>query len=332
MILSKIMLRPPYTITQLILNEVAACSELIGRIQAYPARAVSPQLRKQNKIKSIFGSLKIEGNSLDLDQMTAILDHKRVIGPKRDILEVENAIKAYEAMEQWHTHSEKDFLAAHQMMMNGIIENPGRYRARQVGVLAGDKIAHVGPSYKLVPKLMQDLFDYLAGSREENILISSSVFHYELEFTHPFLDGNGRMGRLWQSALISQTFPIFRNIPIENAIRENQAEYYQALAASDQQGHSTSFIEFMLRLIKSVLNEFYQAFGREKESASGRLDYAVGELKGRTFTRKDYKALFIGMSTATASRDLKKGVDEKWITKTGDKRMTLYTIKDSKSK
>jgi Fic family protein len=320
--------KPPYTITNVILNEIAACSELIGKIQAYPAKAVSPKLRRQNRIKSIFGSLKIEGNSLDLDQMTAILDQRRVQGPVKDIREVENALKAYETMDKWDIHSEPDFLAAHKQMMKGVLDNAGRYRTSQVGVLTGNKVAHVGPGYKLVPKLMGNLFQYLRNSKEENSLIVGSVFHYELEFIHPFLDGNGRMGRLWQNAIISSSFPIFRNIPIENAIRENQKEYYQALAASDKQGNSTVFIEFSLGIIRRALQEFHSVFGSEKESVDSRLEYALQELKGKSFSRKEYKTLFIGLSTATASRDLKKGVDEKRIVKTGDKRLTRYATKN----
>lgn len=320
------MSKPPYSITSDILKQVAACSELLGKIQAYPAKAVSPRLRKQNRVKSIFGSLKIEGNSLDLDQMTAIINHRRVAGPRKDIREVENAIQAYAAMDRWDIHSEKDFLAAHKLLMSGILETAGRYRPSQVGVFAGDRVAHVGPSHKLVPKLMQDLFHYLQANPDENVLILSSVFHYEIEFIHPFQDGNGRMGRLWQSAILADRFPIFRNIPIENSIRENQADYYRALAEADKRGNCTVFIEFILGEIWKSLEEFHHVFGSEKESADSRLEYALEEFKNKAFSRKDYQTLFIGMSTATASRDLRKGVEDKRIAKSGDKRLTKYTL------
>jgi cell filamentation protein, protein adenylyltransferase len=320
--------KPPYIITPVILNEVAACFGLIGKIQAFPAKTVSPGLRKQNRVKSIFGSLKIEGNSLDIDQMTALFNHQRIRGPKKDIQEVENAIRANDILDTWSIYKEKDFLSAHKMLMSNIIDTAGHYRSSQVGVFAGDRVAHVGPSYKLVPKLMQGIFDYLKNSRDENALIVGSVFHYEVEFIHPFQDGNGRMGRLWQSAILSDAFPVFRNIPVENAIRDNQEGYYKALAASDKQGSSTVFIEFMLVVIRKALEDFCGIFGSEKESAESRLQYAMEELKDKTFTRKDYKVLFVGMSTATASRDLKKGVDENRITKTGEKRLTRYKLLD----
>ena len=194
MIVSK--MKPPYEITSSILKLITSISEKIGEVNANLLNKPSPKLRKQNRIKTIHSSLKIEGNTLTEEQITALLENKKVIGPKKDVLEVLNAIKIYENLEEFKPSNEKSFLKAHKSLMVGLIENAGKYRNQSVGIVIGSKVEHLAPPFRNVPYLMKDLFKYLKQS-DEIELIKSCVFHYEMEFIHPFLDGNGRMGRLW---------------------------------------------------------------------------------------------------------------------------------------
>jgi len=230
MIVSK--MRPPYEITPSILKLIISISEKIGEVNANLLNKPSPKLRKQNRIKTIHSTLKIEGNTLTQEQITALLENKRVIGPKKDVLEVLNAIKIYENLEEYNPSNEKSFLKAHQKVMEGLIENSGKYRNQSVGIVKGSKIEHLAPPFKNVPYLMKDLFEYLKKS-DEIELIKSCVFHYEMEFIHPFLDGNGRMGRLWQTLILMKKYPIFEFLPFETLISKDQKKYYKALADSE---------------------------------------------------------------------------------------------------
>ena len=240
--------QPPYTITPAILNLVAQISEAVGRLTVLTDSAKSLRLRRINRVRSIRGSLAIEGNALSEEQITAILDGKRVIAPPREIQEVRNAIAAYEHLEQWRPEAETDLLEAHHRMMDGLINEAGVYRRGGVGVMAGGRVIHMAPSADRVPVLMRDLIQWLAAS-EEHPLITSSVFHYEFEFIHPFADGNGRMGRLWQTLILTLWNLLFADIPVESMVHEHQTEYYQALQKSSEQTDSARFIEFMLRMI-----------------------------------------------------------------------------------
>ncbi len=194
--------RPPYTITQEILNRVAVISEAVGRLTAFtdPSRAL--RLRRGNRIRTIHGSLAIEGNTLSEAQITAILEGKRVIAPPREVQEVKNALAAYERFDVWRPEVEQDLLDAHRILMAGLIDEAGLYRCGGVEVMAGQQLIHMAPPAHRLPQLMGDLFRWLAGT-DAHPLIASSVFHYEFEFIHPFTDGNGRMGRLWQSLILA---------------------------------------------------------------------------------------------------------------------------------
>src|SRR5690606_12004833 len=196
------------------------------------------------KIKTIHSSLQIEGNTLSQEQITALIENKRVIGPPKDVAEVLNAIKVYEDLESFKPKDVKSFLKAHQIMMSGLIANPGKYRNKSVGIVQGSEVAHVAPPFENVPFLMNDLFTYLKKS-DEIVLIKSCVFHYEMEFIHPFLDGNGRIGRLWQTIILMEQYPVFEFLPFETLISKTQNEYYKALALSDKSGKSTFFIEYI---------------------------------------------------------------------------------------
>lgn len=316
-------MKPPYDITPKILRLVTTISEKIGEINAHFLDKPTPKLRKQNKIKTIHNSLKIEGNTLTEQQITAIVEKKKVIGPQKDILEVLNAIEVYDAIERFKFYSEKDFLKAHKMLMKGLINNPGTYRKQGVGIVNGDRVEHIAPPHENVPYLMKDLFRYLKDKSELN-LIKGCVFHYEMEFIHPFLDGNGRMGRLWQTLILKDKYPVFEFIPLETLISKSQKEYYEALSKSDNRGNSTYFIEYMLEIIDKALEQTLSN-GNRKLKQIDRLKYFL-ELDQTEFTRKDYMNIFKDISPATASRDLKKGIELGLFKKTGEKNKTKYII------
>ncbi|MEZ4798771.1 MAG: Fic family protein [Flavobacteriales bacterium] len=319
------MSKPPYEITPRVLELVVAVSEKLGQINAHFLDKPSPQLRKINRIKTIYSSLSIEGNTLSEAQITDIIDNKRVVGPKKDITEVLNAIKAYDEIGDLKVKSKKSFLKAHHILMQNLIEDNGRYRKSGVGIMAGNKIAHMAPPAKNVPYLMEELFEYLKNSKEIT-LIKSCVFHYEMEFIHPFIDGNGRMGRLWQTLILMQEYPVFEFIPLENVILNSQKKYYQALAKSDKLASSTPFVEYMLEVIDNALTGMLN-LNQQIRTSEDRVSYFI-KLGIKSFSRKDYMNVFKNISTATASRDLKNGVENGFFSKEGDKKNTTYRIKN----
>jgi len=319
-----IKMNPPYEITSSILKLITSISEKIGEVNANLLNKPSPKLRKQNRIKTIHSSLKIEGNTLTEEQITALLENKRVIGPKKDVVEVLNAIKIYENLENYSPFSEKSFLKAHLNLMEGLIEQPGKYRKQGVGIVKGSKVEHLAPPFDNVPYLMKDLFKYLKES-DEIELIKSCVFHYEMEFIHPFLDGNGRMGRLWQTLILMEKYPLFEFLPFETLISNDQEKYYKALAESDKSGNSTKFIEYMLNVINISISELLD-YNNRTLTEKDRLEY-FSSLNKSDFNRKDYMDVFKDISSATASRDLKKGVELNIFEKIGEKNKTRYRKK-----
>lgn len=316
-------MKPPYTISSQILNLVSEVAHKIGEVNASFLTKQSPELRKQNRIRTIQASLAIEGNTLAIDQVTAILDKKRVIGPPKDIAEVNNAIQVYAQLSKYHPYTEKAFLSAHKTLMQGLVKYPGKYRQSGVGIVKGQTIAHLAPPAAQVPVLMKQLFQYLRND-EEAILIKSCVFHYEVEFIHPFADGNGRMGRLWQTLILMQQYPVFEYLPFETLISKHQQEYYQALSISDKRGESTYFIVFMLGILRNALDELL----KERTGPISSLErIGLFITSGvRSFTRKDYMAYFKTVSSATASRDLQLAVQKKLIKKQGEKNQTSYQV------
>ena len=249
------MYTPPFTVTDEILHLVSEISEQIGTLNALLGeRMPSPMLRKENQIKTIHSSLAIEHNSLSLQQVTDVIDGKHVLGAPNEIQEVKNALQAYQLMLQLDAFSETDLLRAHSLMMADLVDNAGHYRKGSVGVFDGDKCIHVAPSADRVPTLMAELFAWEKETKTHP-LISSCVFHYEFEFIHPFMDGNGRMGRYWQTLLLSRWKGIFAWLPVETIVKKHQQEYYQAIAQSDAKGDSTDFIVFMLKCILQTISE-----------------------------------------------------------------------------
>jgi Fic family protein len=315
------LMRPPYQITSSILKSIASISEKIGEVNAKYLIKTNPELRKQNQIKTIHSSLSIEGNTLSEEQITAIVENKRVIGSRKDITEVVNALAVYQSLNTFKYNSQRDFLKAHQMLMDNLVESPGKYRNKGVGIVKGSKVAHLAPPAENVTYLMKNLFYYL-NDKNELTLIKSCVFHYEMEFIHPFIDGNGRMGRLWQTLILMKDFPVFEFLPFETLISKNQAAYYKALSTSDKEGESTKFIEFLLSIIDLSLHELLQN-STPKLKDKDRILLFIENVSD-DFTRKDYLDYFKNLSSATASRDLKTAVKEGLIEKFGDKNSTTY--------
>lgn len=315
-------MKPPYTITGKILKLVASISERIGEINSAHLNKPPTELRKKNRIKTIHSSLEIEGNTLTIEQITAIIENKRVVGSAKDILEVKNAITVYDYLDKLNPFSFDSFSEAHGMLMNGLIESAGRLRTKSVGIIKGSEITHVAPQSEMLKPLLNDLFNYLKND-DDLILIKSCVFHYEMEFIHPFIDGNGRMGRLWQTLILKEAYPVFEFLPIETLIKERQEKYYEALGKSDNTGESTLFIEFMLEIILESLEELLNIQNVSLLNID-RINLFKSIIKEDYFTRKDYLKNFREISTATASRDLQFAVENGLIEKKGDKNATRY--------
>jgi Fic family protein len=320
-----IMVYKYYEGTPQIINLATEIGRLLGVVDATHLRKPRTELRKKNKVKTIRASLAIEGNTLGEDQITAIIDHKRVIGPSKDIKEVENAIQVYDNLSNFDAFSKESYLEAHRLLMSGLVEMPGQFRTGSVGVMQGDRIAHLAPPGWNVDYLMTDLFRYLKEG-EDNLIIKSCVFHYEMEFIHPFVDGNGRMGRLWQTVILMQSNPVFEYLPIEQEIKKSQEEYYNVLIHCDKEGLSTKFVEYLLHKIKLSLEDLVNQ-QRDSFTDRERLHYFLDQTGTGEFTRKDYLKMFPNLSTATATRDLRKGVEDAILSRKGTDRLARYQKK-----
>lgn len=246
--------KPPFHMTDKMTSLIAEISEQVGRITVLQEGTISPHLRRENRIRTIHSSLAIEHNSLSLEQVTAILDGKRVLGNPNEIKEVQNAYEAYELMLQLNPASVDDLLRAHKLMMNGLVSENGRFRSGGVGVFDGEVLIHMAPPAEFVPEHIKNLFAWYQKS-ELHPLIKSAIFHYEFEFIHPFADGNGRIGRMWHSLLLGKWKEMFFWLPIEELIQSRQKEYYDALGAADKQADSAGFVELILEIIRDSLTE-----------------------------------------------------------------------------
>ena len=317
-----IMIHKYYEGTPKIINLSTEIGRLLGVVDATHLRKPQTEIIKKNKVKTIRASLAIEGNTLSEDQITAILENKRVIGPSKDIKEVENAIQTYDNLTKFDAFSKESYLKAHRLLMTGLVDMPGQFRTGSVEVVQGDRIAHLAPPGWNVDNLMTTLFWYLKEG-EDNLIIKSCVFHYEMEFIHPFLDGNGRMGRLWQTVILMCANPVFEYLPIEQEIKKRQEEYYNVLSQCDKEGLSTKFVEYLLSKIKLSLSELVDT-QRGSFSDIERLNYFLDQIDTEDFTRKDYLKLFPNISTATATRDLRKGVEAGILSREGSDRLARY--------
>ena len=245
---------PPYIISDKTVNLISDITEIITKITINDNMSNNPRLRRDNRIRTIHASLAIENNSLSLDQVTDIINGKRILGAPDEICEVKNAFEAYNKLLELNPYSIKDILLAHKVLMNELTKEAGTFRSGGVGIFAGKQLVHMAPQAKQVPHLIKDLVDW-AKKAEVHPLIKSCVFHYEFEFIHPFADGNGRMGRMWQTLLLYKWKSLFGWLPIETLIRERQEEYYKVLGECDHSADSGKFVEFLLTTIYDALSE-----------------------------------------------------------------------------
>lgn len=299
---------PPFELTNQIIDYVAEIAELVGRLTVTSPLSASPTLRRASRIRTIHGSLAIEQNTLSLEQVTAVLNGKHVLAPPKDIAEVKNAYEIYERLDELDPYSVDDLLTAHGIMTRGLVEESGMFRTRPVGVVDSEgHVLHFGTLPQYVPDLVMELLNWVKTS-EVHMLIRSCVFHYEFELIHPFADGNGRVGRLWHTLLLSKWNPAFDWLPVESIIHDRQQEYYDAINVSNDAGESTAFIEFMLSAIKASLMD---TINTSDEMSDGKMDKATLRwkkieeyLKTHDYIMNaDVRAL-CGVSAATANRIL----------------------------
>ncbi len=320
--------KPPFEVTVGMLDRIAEIGELVGAVTAAPELKTNPVLRRSNRIRSIYSSLAIEQNTLSLEQVTAVLNGKRVLAPPKDIAEVQNAYEIYEMLDRLDPYSVEDLLDAHGIMTRGLVGESGCFRTRPVGVVdqAGN-ILHFGTLPDYVPGAVAELLEWVRDS-QIHMLIKSCVFHYEFEVIHPFADGNGRMGRLWHTLLLARWKPIFAWLPVESIIHDRQEAYYAAINRSNFEGESTVFLEFMLTAIRDALREAAQTAGimeeqKPEEERWCKISQFLEE-KG-TVTNENVREL-LGVSAATASRVLGKLVSEGKIKKVRLGKTWGYTL------
>ena len=305
--------KPPFEITNQMIDYVAEIAELLGRLNVTDALSSNPTLRRSNRIRTIHGSLAIEQNTLSLEQVTAVLNGKHVLAPPKDIAEVKNAYEIYERLDELDPYSVDDLLIAHGIMTRGLVEESGMFRTRPVGVVDSEgHVLHFGTLPQYVPALVMELLDWVKTS-EVHMLIRSCVFHYELELIHPFADGNGRVCRLWHTLLLSKWNPAFAWLPVESIIHDRQQEYYDAINTSNDAGESTVFIEFMLSAIKASLMD---AIRTSDEMSDGKMDKATLRwkkieeyLKIHDYIMNADVRELCGVSAATANRILASFVE-----------------------
>ena len=326
-------LSPPFKITNDILNLVYEIGELVGKISAEKEFEKNLTLRKENRIKTIYSSLAIEQNTLTFEQVTDVINGKRVLAPLKDIKEVQNAYEIYERLEELNENSMKDLLLAHKIMTSELIKESGRFRSKNAGVYQGDKLIHMGTLPEYIPELINNLFLWLKNSKEHP-LIKAAVFHYEFEFIHPFQDGNGRIGRLWHSLILSKWKKFFAWLPIESLVQKYQKEYYIAINNSNKDGESNEFILFMLEIIKETLIELVETqkvtdkvidkmTDKNKERVKLLMKY-LGQ--NDSISNKEAQSL-LSISEATARRFLNSLVKENLLVAVGEYKARKYIKK-----
>jgi Fic family protein len=310
--------KPAYTITSNILKLTAKITEAITKIELDSSFIISPKLRRENQVKTLAGTLEIEGNYLGEEKITAILDGKRVLGTNMELAEVEGTINAYKLLEEYKCYKLEDLLKAHSLLMRGILESAGSFRT--VRVVVGE---HIPPIPMILPHLMDELFEWLETS-DEHPLIKSCVFHYEFEYIHPFLDGNGRIGRLWQSVILYQWRSIFSSLPTESLIRDNQKAYYDALQVSNMMEESTAFIEFMLGVILDTIENVPKVVTKNvpNDRAFFILKYMIAD---STVTIKELAEL-LKVNEKTIKRDIEKLKELGKVKRTGSARKGIWQV------
>lgn len=322
--------KPPFEITNAMIDHVAEIAELVGRLTSTNQLSANPTLRRTNRIRTIHGSLAIEQNTLTLEQVTAVLNGKQVLAPPKDIAEVKNAYDIYERLDELDPYSVDDLLTAHSIMTRGLVDESGVFRSKPVGVVDQEgHVLHFGTLPQYVPDLVMELLDWVKSS-DVHMLIRNCVFHYEFELIHPFADGNGRVGRLWHTLLLSKWNPAFSWLPVEPMIHARQPEYYAAINASNDAGESTVFIEFVLSAIKASLMD---AIDTSDVMSDGSMDKATLRwkqiekfLETHEFIMNADVRRICNVSAATANRILVRLVLEKKLLKRNIKGCWVYIV------
>lgn len=321
---------PPFKITSQIIDLISQISEAIGEINSLENNPRHLELRKENRIKTIHSSLAIENNSLSIEQITAIIEGKRVLGNPNEIQEVKNALQAYELLLTLNPYEEKDLLKAHKLMMSDLVERNGKYRNDGVGVFDGKQVVHLAPPADRVPFLMADLFQWLKNS-DVHPLIKSCVFHYEFEFIHPFQDGNGRMGRLWQTVILKDWKSVFAWLPIETLIKENQDEYYKALSSNDSNADSTNFIVFMLQTILNTIKEILETEKKITRKINVKITAnqkkILEAIKQNPFVTQEELSQIVGIAKLNINKNMKKLQEQGIIERVGADKNGKWIIK-----
>ena len=324
--------QPPFSINEEITNLIVEIGEYVGTITTYDAMRPNPILRRENQIKTIHSSLAIEQNTLTLKQVTDVINGKRILGPPQDIREVKNAYEAYERVSVLDPYSVKNLLLAHKIMMEGLVKEAGSFRSGNVGIYAGTKLIHAGTPAKYVPDLMKQLFTWLKQSKYHP-LVKSCIFHYEFEFIHPFADGNGRTGRLWQSLILQKWKEVFAWIPVETLVYENQNEYYKMLQQADKVGDSTKFVEFMLGMIRNALKEIIETNSGTNVATNVAVNVVTNEEKIIALLRQDGNmsanmlSVSVGITQRHAQRILAKLKDEGRIIRHGANKNGYWEVR-----
>lgn len=325
--------KPPFTMTDNIINLVIEIGELVGVISETEGLSSNPRLRRVNRIKTIYSSLAIEQNTLTIEQVSDVIEGKRILAPPQDIKEVKNAFEIYEKLELLNPYSLEDLLKAHKVMMGDLIKEAGVFRAKGVGVYAGAELIHAGTPPQYVPGLMKELFDWLKFS-EMHPLIKACIFHYEFEFIHPFSDGNGRTGRLWHTLILSKWKPYFAWIPVETLIYKNQEDYYKSINNSNSKGESTDFVYFMLNLMKEALKEIKmtkKVTDKTTDKMTDKEKERWKKIKKYLEEHKEIKNIdvqkMLSISDSTAKRFLKKMVDYDLLEFIGKNKDRKYKLK-----
>ncbi len=325
--------KPPYTITEKAADYLAKIVETVTRLEYSTDFKLDIRLHRNNLVRTIYSSLAIEGNPLTLGEVASVIEGKIVAGKQTEIREVKNAYEAYDKVMEFDPYSVKDFLKAHRLMTQGLVYDAGKFRKEDVGVVNGNITVHIGPRTQFVPNLIQDLLDWAKTSNLHPVL-KSAILHYEIEIIHPFSDGNGRMGRLWQTLLLSKWNAIFAWIPMESVMYEKRLQYYRAIENSKRENNSSAFIEFTLAVILDTIGDQVKHIDEHQVELSGTPIDVLKSLNGKTLSRKEiFKTIGMSGDSRAFKRHieplLKIGLVEMTVTDKPTSRLQKYRLTES---
>ena len=317
---------PPFVLNDEIITKTIQIAEICGELSTAVESKKQVILRRENRVKTIYSSLAIEANSLDIDQVKAVINGKRVLAPAKDIKEIKNAYEIYEHLDKLNPYSIEDLLKAHKVMTKDLIKEAGKFRSNNVGVYQGEKLLHAGTPAKYVLKVMKDLFEWLNKSKLHP-LIKSCIFHYEFEFIHPFADGNGRMGRLWHTLLLTKWKDFFAWVPIESLIHDNQQDYYQAIEKANVSDTINPFVVFMLDMIYQALAEVRDSQKNVGNNVGNNDKRIINILKKNPTYSAALIAKEIGLSSRQVERIIRRLREEKKLIRKGSPRSGYWSVK-----